>query len=156
MIIEDTLEVIKTKYGQRFDEVTIKQLVAGIYLTAVKLSSGYSGLASNDLNSSENCTHSRNRGFGDFTPGNFKGQKVADLFALPEPTCFIKTLQLAVMNAISAELIAESKYRIIENLDPIELIDLPEKKQVCIVGAFLSYIKKIAESVFLQNFQLMH
>ncbi|MDO9255114.1 MAG: DUF364 domain-containing protein [Bacteroidales bacterium] len=146
MIIEETYEVIHAKYGQRLNTVTIEKLVAGVYLTAVKLSSGYSGLASNDLNSSDNCTHSRNRGFGDFTPGNFKGQKVADLFELSEPTCFIKTLQLAVMNALSAELMEDSTYRIIENLDPMELIDLSQKKQVCVIGAFLSYIKKIAES----------
>lgn len=146
MIIEDTFELIKSTYGQRLNTVTIEKLIAGVYLTAVKLSSGYCGLASNDLNSSDNCTHSRNRGFGDFTPGHFKGLKAADLFAIPAPTCFIKTLQLAVMNALSAELIAESKFRIIENLDPIELIDLSEKKQVSVVGAFLSYIKKVAES----------
>jgi uncharacterized protein (DUF4213/DUF364 family) len=146
MIIEETYEVIHAKYGQRLNAVTIEKLVAGVYLTAVKLSTGCSGLASNDLNSQDSCTHNRNRGFGDFTPGHFKGQKVADLFEIPEPTCFIKTLQLAVMNALSAELLAESKFRIIENLDPMELIDFSEKKQVCLVGAFLSYIKKIAAS----------
>ena len=146
MILDLTLNAIKSQYGQRLNDITIEKLIAGVYLTAVKLSSGYSGLSSNDLNSSENCTHSRNRGFGDFTPGHFKGQKVADLFTIPEPTCFIKTLQLAVMNALSAELLAESKFRIIENLDPIDLIDLSEKKQVCVVGAFLSYIKKVAQS----------
>ena len=146
MIIEETFELIKAKFGQRLNAVTIEKLVAGIYLTAVKLSTGYSGLSSNDLNSQDSCSDNRNRGFGDFTPGNFKGRKVADLFAVPEPTCFIKTVQLAVMNALSSELLEESKYRIIENLDPMELIDLTEKKQVCVVGAFLSYIKKIAES----------
>ena len=146
MIINETFLAIQAKYAQRLNTVTIEKLVAGVYLTAVKLSSGYSGLASNDLNSSDNCTHSRNRGFGDFTPGHFKGQKVTDLFAIPEPTCFIKTVQLAVMNALSAELLEESKYTVIENLDPMELIDLSKKKQVCVVGAFLSYIKKVAES----------
>lgn len=146
MLIDETYTIIKRKYDKRFNEVTLDQVVLGIYFAAVKLSSGYSGLASNDLNSSDNCTHSRNRGFGDFTPGHFKGQKVADLFTIPEPTCFIKTLQLAVMNALSAELLEESKYKVIQNLDPIELIDLSEKNQVCVVGAFLSYIKKVAES----------
>jgi uncharacterized protein (DUF4213/DUF364 family) len=146
MIIDLTFNEIKTQYGLKYNAVTIEHLVAGIYLTAVKLSSGYCGLASNDLNSSENCTHSRNRGFGDFTPGHFKRQKVADLFAIPEPTCFIKTLQLAVMNALSAELLEGSTYRIFENMDPVDLIDLSQKKKVCVVGAFLSYIKKVAES----------
>jgi uncharacterized protein (DUF4213/DUF364 family) len=146
MIIEETFEVIKARYGQQLNAVTIEKLVAGLYLTAVKLSTGFSGLASNDVNSADSCTHSRKRGFGDFTPGNFKGQKVTDLFAIPEPSCFIKTVQLAVMNALSAELLENSNYMVIQNLDPVELIDLSEKKQVCVVGAFLSYIKKIAES----------
>lgn len=146
MIIDETFKLIETQYGQRLNTVTIEQIVAGVYLTAIKLSSGYSGLASNDLNSLDCCTHNRNRGFGDFTPGNFKGRKLVDLFNYTEQSCLFKTLKLAAMNALSAELIAESKYRIIENLDPIELIDLSEKKQVCVVGAFLSYIKKIAVS----------
>jgi uncharacterized protein len=146
MIIEETLEIIKIKYGHRYNTVTIEQLVAGIYFTAVKLSSGYSGLAFTNLNSPDCCTQNRNKGFGEFTPGNFKGRKVADLFDLPDQSCFIKTIQLAVMNAISAELIAESDYRIIENQDPVELIDFQGKKRVSVVGAFLSYIKKIAET----------
>lgn len=146
MIIDETFKLIEARYGQRLNAVTIEQFVAGVYLTAIKLSTGYSGLASNDLNSLDCCTHNRNRGFGDFTPGNFKGRKLVDLFNHTEQSCLFKTLKLAAMNALSAELIAESKYRIIENLDPIELLDLSEKKQVCIVGAFLSYIKKIAES----------
>jgi len=146
MIINETLEDLKGNYGKRFNIITIRNLVAGLYLTAVKLSTGYSGLSSNDSNTQDSCTQNRNRGFGDFTPGNFKGRKVADLFSISEPTCFIKTVQLAVMNALSAELLDESRHRIIENLDPIELIDLTEKKQVCVVGAFLSYIKKVDES----------
>lgn len=146
MILDETLEAIKSQYGERLNAVTIDRLVAGVYLTVVKLSSGFSGLASNDLNMLDCCTHNRNRGFGDFTPGNFKGRKVIDMFNLTDPSCFIKTLQLAVMNALSAELILEPKYRITDNLDPIELVDLKLGKQVCVVGAFLSYIKKIAES----------
>ncbi len=146
MIIDETFKLIQASYGQKLNNISIERLVAGIYLSAVKLSNGYSGLASNDLNTLDCCSHNRNRGFGDFTPGNFKGHKVTDLLNLTDQSSFIKTLQLAAMNALSAELLTESKCRIFENLDPIDLIDLTEKKQICVVGAFLSYIKKIAES----------
>lgn len=146
MIIDETYSIIKKKYGQRFDAVAIEQLVIGIYFTAVKLSSGYSGLAYTNLDSLDCCAHNRTKGFGDFTPGNFKGRKVADLFDHHDQSCLIKTVELAVMNAISAELIAESDYKITENQDPIELVDLIDKKRVCVVGAFLSYINKIAET----------
>lgn len=146
MIKDLAFKAIKSQYGARLNTIKIDQFVAGIYLTAVKLSSGFSGLASNDLNSSDSCTHNRNRGFGDLTPGNFKGQRVIDLFTTADQSCIIKTLQLAVMNALSAELLAESKYLIIENTDPIDLLDFSKKSKVCVVGAFLSYIKKIAGS----------
>jgi len=146
MIIDDTYSIIKSKYGRRFNKVTIEQLVVGIYFTAVKLSNGYSGLACTNLDSLEGCAHNRTKGFGEFTPGNFKGRNIADLFRHFNQSCLIKTVQLAVMNAISAEWMAESNYKIIENQDPIELVDLQGKKRVCVVGAFLSYIKKLAET----------
>lgn len=144
MIVEDTYNLIKNKYGKRFELVTIKRLVAGIYFTAVELSSGYSGLAYANPDSLNCCTHTRKKGFGDFTPGNFKGRKVSGLFSHPDQSLFIKNIQLAVMNALSAELLAETKYPVVDNRDPIELVDLKGEKQVCVVGAFLSYIKKIA------------
>ena len=146
MIIDETYSIIKKKYDKRFNEATLEQVVIGIYFTAVKLSSGYSGLAYTNLDSLDCCAYNRSKGFGDFTPGNFKGRKVVELFTHYNQSCLIKTVELAVMNAISAEMIAESNYKITENLDPIELVDLQGKKRVCVVGAFLSYIKKIAET----------
>ena len=146
MILDETLEVIKLKYGERFNSVTIELLIAGIYFTAVRLSSGFSGLAYTMSEPADCCSHNRSRGFGDFTPGSFKGQKVAGLFAHPEPSFLVKNVQLAVLNALSAELITKPGYRIIENQDPFDLLELGAQKKVCVVGAFLSYIKKTAES----------
>jgi uncharacterized protein (DUF4213/DUF364 family) len=144
MIIEKTYDLIRSRYGDRFYDVVIKHVVAGIYFTAVELSSGYCGLASSDLNSLDCSSHNRSRGYGEFTPGNFSGLKVAGLFNLSESSCSVKTLQLAVMNALSAELTVEPAYKVTENLDPFDLLDLTMGKRVCLVGAFLSYMQKIA------------
>ena len=146
MILEETYSTIKSKYGERFNTVEIEQFVAGIYFMAVKLSSGYCGLANTNLNVSDTCTQNRKNGFGDFTPDHFSGHTVAELFNHENSTGFIKTVQLAVLNAISAELMAEAQYKTIENLDPIELIDLQSGKRICLIGAFLSYMKKISAS----------
>jgi uncharacterized protein len=146
MILEETLIVIKDKSGSGFELVTIDKLVAGIYFTAVKLSNGYSGLAYTNLDPVNSCYLNREKGFGDFTPGNFAGRKVADLFSLSDQSCFIKTVRLAVMNALSAELLSAPGYTILENQDPFDLIDLTDKKRILVFGAFLSYLKKIAES----------
>ncbi len=146
MILDETLELIKSRYGHRLDTITIEKLVAGIYFTAVKLSGGYSGLAYTVNDSDDSCASNRTRGFGIFTPGNFSGQKVTDLFTHTDQSCFIKTVQLAVMNALSAELMEDSDYQILENKDPFDLLDLSAPKRVCVVGAFLSYMKKTLES----------
>lgn len=146
MILDETLEVIKLKYGERFHSVTIELLIAGIYFTAIRLSSGFSGLAYTMSDPAECCSRNRSRGFGDFTPGNFKGQKIAGLFTHPDQSYLIKNVQLAVLNALSAELMTRPGYQIIENQDPFDLLELGAQKKVCVVGAFLSYIKKTVES----------
>jgi uncharacterized protein len=133
-------------YGDRFLNTTIDKVIVGIYFTAVKLSSGYGGLAYTDIGKLECCTGNRKKGFGDFTPGHISGQKISGLFNHQDDSQVLSTVLLAVMNALSAELMAESDYKIIEDIDPIELIDLSGSKNICIVGAFLSYIKKIAET----------
>ena len=145
MILDETLEVIKARYGLRFNTISIEKLVAGIYFTAVKLSNGCSGMAFTVSNSEDSCATNRNRGFGDFTPGNFKGRKITDLFTHTDQSCFIKTVQLAVINALSSELLTETEYRIIENTDPFDLLDLQSPKQVCVVGAFMSYLRKTVD-----------
>jgi len=146
VILEETYSTIKSRYGERFNTVVIERFVAGIYFMAVKLSSGYCGLANTNLNVSDTCTQNRKNGFGDFTPDHFSGHTVAELFNHENSTGFIKTVQLAVLNAISAELMAEAQYKTIENLDPIELIDLQSGKRICLIGAFLSYMRKISGS----------
>jgi uncharacterized protein len=146
MILDETIEIIKDKYGSRFETITIEKLVAGIYFTAVKLSNGFSGLAYTNLDPVNSCYHNREKGFGDFTPGNFAGRRVASLFGLTDQTCFVKTVQLAVINALSAELLLTPEYTILENQDPFDLIDLTDRKQILVFGAFLSYLRKIADS----------
>ncbi|MFA6404220.1 MAG: DUF364 domain-containing protein [Salinivirgaceae bacterium] len=58
----------------------------------------------------------------------------------------IDTLKIAVLNAISSQLISGSNYKVLENTDPIDLIDLSLKKTITIVGGFQTYIQKIAET----------
>jgi uncharacterized protein len=146
MILEETDILIRTRYGGRFLNTTIEKVVAGIYFTAVKLSSGYGGLAYTDMGKLECCIENRSKGFGDFTPGHFSGQKLSDLFNHPDNSHSLGTIRLAAMNAISAELIAESEYKILEDTDPIDLVDLTGRKNICVVGAFVSYLKKITRT----------
>ena len=143
MILDQTYELVKALYKDRFQDLFISDVRVGVYLTAVLLSDGSSGTASTNIDSHSNC-YKNKRDFGNFTPAKIKGQKVIDLFESNSELKISNTLKVAVLNAISAKLISSDKYKIIENIDPIELIDLTPVKTITIVGAFQSYIKRIA------------
>ncbi len=145
MILEETINFIKINNKSKIENITISDVLIGIYLSAVKLSDGSSGIAST---LSENQLHcdKKNRNFGDFSPSKIKGQKVIDLLETNNKSNIIDTLKIAVLNAISSKIISNSKYKILENTDPIDLINLNSKKTITIVGGFQSYIQKIAET----------
>lgn len=146
MILKRTTELLFGKYGDELQLLTIDAVVAGIYFTGVKLSDGSGGVAYTNVGSSECSTHLRSKGFGEFTPGNFCGRKVIDIFAVTDPDAFVKTVQLATLNALSARFISGPPYKIIEGADPISQVNLVPETKVCIIGAFLSYIKKVTDA----------
>ncbi len=146
MILQETFHLLQTKYSEYIENTTIENVQIGIFLTAVKLSNGYCGVASIDLDTTVNCCHKQKHDFGSFTPGNINGQKVWDLFNRSESSKILDSVKLAVLNAVSTEIIAKSNIKIIEDKDPFDLLDLSGQKKICIVGAFHSYIKKISKT----------
>ncbi len=145
MILDQTYSFIKAKLNNQIDNLTIEEVVLGAHLSAVKLSDGSYGVASTLLNNQYHCTK-HNRDFGDFTPTKITGQSVISLFETDKSSSLIDTLRIAVLNAISSTILANGKYKIVENTDPIDLIDLTQQKTITIVGAFQSYIQKISST----------
>jgi len=146
MIIQETYELLRSKYNYLFQSTTIEKVVISIPNTMVKLSSGYCGIAKTEIHSFDCSYYNHKKYFGDFSPGKISGQKILDLFNYPENSEILSVVKLAVLNAVSAEIIEKSDYTIIEDKDPIDLIDLSGEKNICIVGAFQSYINKISNT----------
>ena len=144
MIVQETYDFLKNNYTEIFRNTTIERVVVGVYFTAVKLSSGFAGMGKTEIDSHCCNSYKHKRNFGDFSPGKINGQKIIDLFEKAENTDVLNNVRLAVLNAVSSEIISRSNYNVIEDKDPIELIDLNHKKTICVVGAFQSYINKIA------------
>jgi len=146
MILDETFALLKTRYENRFNSTRIEKVQIGVCFAAVQLSSGYCGLSSVDSASVSCCTGKRIRENLPFTPGNICGQKLLDLFSCPLESRTLDIVRMAAMNAVSQELIASEDYTIVEDKDPIELVDLQSNKIICIVGAFHSYIKTISQT----------
>lgn len=145
MILEQTLQLLKDTHGSKLDSLTIADVRIGIAMTAVRLSDDSVGTSSTYVNSQQHCIKHK-RDYGDFSPLKIKGQKVTDLFETKKESGIITTLRIACLNAISSRMISKGDYNIIENCDPIDLIDLSSRKTITIVGAFHSYISRISET----------
>jgi uncharacterized protein (DUF4213/DUF364 family) len=145
MILDETYTLLKSKYTNQIENLTISDVRIGVYLSAVRLSDGSYGVASTLPDEQYYCIR-KNRDFGDFTPSKIIGQKVKDLLETNKKSNVIDTLKIAVLNAISSRIISASNYKILENIDPIDMIDLHSKKTITIVGGFQTYIPKISDT----------
>ncbi len=145
MILQETLSLIKNKYPILFQSAIIEKVTFGLHFTAVKLSTGFCGMAKTETQSYFNKTYNRKKDFSSFSAGKIIGQYVSDLFSCQTNSVLIDVLKLAVLNALSAEIMQKGDYKIIEDKDPIELIELKDTDSICIVGAFQSYISKISK-----------
>lgn len=143
MIIEQTCNLVINKHLSKVDNLRITDVRVGLYLTAVRLSDDSSGVASTVPDDHPFCTKA-NRDFGDFTPMRIRGQKVTDILRTEKASGTILSLKSATINAVSANILSTGRYNIIEDTDPIHLLDLNPEKTITIVGAFHSYIRKIS------------
>jgi uncharacterized protein (DUF4213/DUF364 family) len=145
MIVERTYELLNTKYGIDFGKLYIVDVRVGQFLTAVKLSDGSIGTASSLADDHPFCTKA-DRDFGEFTPYKIKGRSIKQLFEIRKDSKLVFSLRIASLNAVSAVIINSGKFRIVENSDPVDLLNFGEGKVITVVGAFHSYIKKIAQT----------
>jgi len=135
MIQDKIYKFLNLNYKDQVEGLKIDEVCFGSHLTAVRLTDGSYGVASTLSGKQRHCTK-QNRDFGDFSPLNIRNQSVKSLFETQRLSNAIDTLRIAVLNAISSRILSSGRYRVIEDKDPIELIDLKEAGTVTIVGAF--------------------
>lgn len=142
MILDKIFDFFKTNHKNLVESLRVEEFRCGAHMSAVKLSDGSYGVVSTLMDAEHQCVKGV-RDFGDFTPAKISGQPVLSLFETTKTSGLISTLKVAVLNAISSTIISKGKYKIIEDADPIDMIDLHSNKTITMVGAFNTYIRKI-------------
>ncbi|HNV96460.1 MAG TPA: DUF364 domain-containing protein [Bacteroidales bacterium] len=142
MILQESIDFILKQNGNRIENYSVDHVFIGALFTAVQLSSGYCGLAKTEFTGTLHHGHRSNP--MQFEPGMYAGSNLIKLLQASESNGFLNVVQLAAINALSAEWISKGKYNIIENADPLDLIATQGKK-IAMVGAFCSYIKKLSQ-----------
>ena len=144
-IINQTYQTILHNCKSEIEELMISKVLFGVNMTAVELSDNSIGVAST-LFQKQSRPNKHNRYYGDFSPSKYCNQKVSDLFKFDRESNLIDTLRIAVLNAISAKQREAGGYKILENTDPIDLIDIKPGRKITLVGAFRSYIELLSQS----------
>jgi uncharacterized protein (DUF4213/DUF364 family) len=144
-MIYDTLQILRNKYQVDLQSILIEEVRIGVFETAIKLSNGTYGLATTLVDTNDQCARIR-RDASPFTTGNITGQNLNDLFFNANSSSMVETMKVAALNAISSNVLNESNYSIRYNCDPYSLLDLSGAKTISIIGAFKTYIEKLADT----------
>lgn len=142
MIIDKAIAYLTTHLGNQWHDISIDDVSIGLYLTAVRLSDGSAGVATT-IHDRQKICKKENRRYGEFSPLQIKGRKVADMFAEKQGNHIMESLRLATLNALSAGRLRSGSHILHRHTDPIDLLDLEGSKNIVIVGAFQTYIRKI-------------
>ena len=144
-ILDQTYSYIKDNSNQVLKDLYISKVLFGVNMTITELSDGSIGIASTLFEKSTR-PHKSKRHFGEFSPSKYSGQKVIELFNTDRESGLIDTLKIAVLNALSTKQRESSGYKILENTDPINLVELTPGLRITLVGAFRSYIDLLDEA----------
>ena len=143
MIFEDTIATLQDRYGSGLRDLMLEKVVLGVFFTGVKLSNGAAGVSYTPIEeiNASCCRHSM--GGGRRGPGQFKGQSAYDLFQAPDRGFRLRAVKMALINALSAELLMGGSYDLIPDVDTIDLLDYSTIRQVSMVGAFKTFLDKL-------------
>lgn len=146
MIINEVYKSIEEKYHGEFGNLHISDVIIGVFLCAIKLSNGLVGVASVIQSDEIHQVEKKDRDFGEFTPLKITGKKISDLFKFEKDTSIVRVLKIASLNAYFQGLLSKGKYKFLKKTDPIDIFNFSDYMNVVMIGAFTSYITKIAES----------
>ncbi len=123
MILDETIHLLRERYGS-LHNIFLQKVLFGLHITVVELSEGLIGFAST-VPPADNEVHCKKdkRYFGPFSPLQFTGQSINDLFALPNEKNLILSLKAAVINALSSPLLGNNRGTLLVGADPVDLIN---------------------------------
>ena len=150
MVIDETINLIRELYREHLQGITVYRLIAGIFFTGVKLSNNLAGISytpTADIHREGGCIHVNGV---PREPNHFKGLPVSDLLDLKEEGMLLRTVQIVILNALSAQYFNGNHYQVIEERDPMDLLDLRGMQNVAMVGAIPPFLKRLKKEPHLK------
>lgn len=143
MVIDETIGLIRELYQERLPQIIVDRLIAGIFFTGVKLSNNLAGISytpTADIHQEDGCIHVNGV---PREPYHFNGLPVHDLLDFQAEGMLVRTVQIVMLNALSAQFLNGNHYQVVEERDPLDLLDLRRLQNVAMVGAIPPFLKRL-------------
>lgn len=145
-IVEELIRTMNGCFGKR--DITVEDVRIGVFYTAVKLSTGDSGVAFTPRDQEDTVCCPRSAAKMP-TSGKLKGRKALELARLAKSDNAIRrSVGISVLNALSARLMKEQGVGdawIRKGADALDVIEIKARDRIAMVGAFVPFIRKLKE-----------
>ncbi len=149
-ILQEASARVQELLGTHMDELSIEQVVLGLFFTGVRLNDGNGGLCFTPIKMIPEavCCPSSAKAMPE--SGRFRGKKVtASLADLSSPNPLKKAIAIATLNALT-EICWKKRllpdYQIQFDADPFDQLNIAEGSFTVVVGALLPYIKHLKKN----------
>jgi len=146
-VVAETIDIIMRKCPIPPERIQVDDLVIGIFLTGVKLSTGHAGVAFTPIGEIPEAVCCPTSAARMPAAGNLEGKPVSDIIQYSlDPNVLKSAIGVATLNALS-QLIIESgdglQYPIVKDKDGFDLLKIQPAETVSLIGAFGPFIRRL-------------
>ena len=146
-VIAEAIDIIKEKSPTPLEEISIDDLVIGIFFTGVKLSTGHAGVAFTPIGEIPEAVCCPTTAARMLQAGNLEGSPVSEIIKYSLDVNVLKSaIGVATINALS-QMIIESgngaEFEIVRGRDGFDLLEIQPYETVSLIGAFGPYIQRL-------------
>lgn len=147
ILLEESVQLIKTRLGQRLDDLSVQRAVFGLFFSGVKLSSGHGGLCFTPVKEIPEAVCCPSSAAAMPLSGKLAQRPVSEyLQDVFSDNILKKTLGIATLNALSTliwELEPPTDYQIELGVDAFDELDVTRYANSVVIGALVPILKKL-------------
>jgi uncharacterized protein (DUF4213/DUF364 family) len=146
-VVAETIDIIRGKCPIALENIQVDDLVIGIFLTGVRLSTGHAGVAFTPIGEIPEAVCCPTSAARMPSAGNLEGEPVSDIIKYSLDSNVLKSaIGVATLNALS-QLIIESgdglEYPVVKDKDGFDLLKIQRTETVSLIGAFGPFIRRL-------------
>lgn len=148
-ILQESVDIVRNKVGEKLKDITVENVVMGIFFSGVKLSTGQGGMCFTPVKMIPEAVCCPSSAKLMPSPGKLKGRSadeyLDDIFA---NSILKKTLGIATLNALSVYCYENGllpDIKVEEGIDAFDIPDLSKHRKAVVVGALVPILKRLTK-----------